>query len=189
MTVERIDLGDGLYVDAFPGWLRADVSAEAYRALDALPFERRKIRMFGRELPEPRDTLACGERYMYSGIYHPSAPMPEVVRLLRDKIEGNDASGFRFNQALVTRYLDGKDSIGWHADNEPELDPMVASVSLGATRRFLMRGPGSAKREIALTDGMLLVMGRGVQRHWQHSIPKQANAGPRISITFRRVRP
>lgn len=98
-----------------------------------------------------------------------------------------------FNHVLVNRYRDGADSIGLHADDEPELgpDPIVATLSLGATRRFVLKprrarlGPGHA---LDVAHGSLLVMGGTCQRHFVHGVPRQAGAaGERISLTFRRL--
>ncbi len=183
-----IDMGDGLRVTVIERFLDAETSATLFGALDTLPFERRMIRMFGREIPEPRTTYACGDRYTYSGIQHEARTVPWPVQMVIDRAEHE--IGERFNQGLVTRYANGNEAIGLHSDDEPELgvDPVVASVSFGATRRFKMRGPAAVRAvEIALTDGMLLVMGAGVQRRWKHEIPKQVSAGPRISVTLRRI--
>jgi alkylated DNA repair dioxygenase AlkB len=101
--------------------------------------------------------------------------------------------GACFDSVLCNRYRDGQDSIGWHADDEPALgpDPVVASLSLGAPRRFLTRpksgGPAS---EVVLGPGDLLVMPKGFQRTHQHSMPKTAKpVGERISFTFRVMNP
>jgi alkylated DNA repair dioxygenase AlkB len=96
-----------------------------------------------------------------------------------------------FNHVLVNRYRDGNDSMGLHADAEPELgvDPVVATLSLGATRRFVIKprhtGPS---RDLDLTSGSLLVMGGACQSRYRHGIPRQPALGEeRISLTFRSV--
>jgi alkylated DNA repair dioxygenase AlkB len=96
---------------------------------------------------------------------------------------------------LVNRYRDGKDSMGYHADAEPELgpDPVVATLSLGETRRFLIRAqrPAAHERALALplSSGSLLVMGGTCQRHYRHAIARAADTalGERVSLTFRRL--
>jgi alkylated DNA repair dioxygenase AlkB len=100
------------------------------------------------------------------------------------------------NAALANYYRDGRDSMGWHADDERELGPSpddvaVASLSLGAARRFLLRHRTRGEtRELALGDGSLLVMRGTTQRHWRHALPKtRAAVGPRLNLTFRVVRP
>lgn len=98
-----------------------------------------------------------------------------------------------FNSVLANLYRDGRDSNGWHADDEPELgdDPIVASLSFGASRRFLLRSREhpAQRYEWTLAHGSLLVMGRGVQSAYVHSVPKTSRpAGERINLTFRLVR-
>jgi alkylated DNA repair dioxygenase AlkB len=94
-----------------------------------------------------------------------------------------------FNHVLVNRYRDGRDSMGMHADDEPELgpDPTVATVSLGATRRFVLRPRRQgAPHDCDLGHGGLLVMGGRCQALYRHGIPRQpANTGQRVSLTFR----
>jgi alkylated DNA repair dioxygenase AlkB len=99
----------------------------------------------------------------------------------------------RFNHVLVNRYRDGNDSMGYHADAEPELgpDPVVATLSLGQTRRFQLRaerrGPGERALTLPLTSGSLLIMGGTCQRHYRHAIAKEPGTelGERVSLTFR----
>jgi alkylated DNA repair dioxygenase AlkB len=98
-----------------------------------------------------------------------------------------------FNSVLGNLYRDGRDSMGFHADNEKELgrDPVIASLSLGATRRFQLR---HAKRkdvaglDLALASGSLLIMRGATQHHFRHGVPKEkAPTGERINLTFRRI--
>jgi len=100
----------------------------------------------------------------------------------------------RPDAALVNLYRDGRDAVGWHADDEAYLgpDPLVASLSLGAPRRFVLRprpaGPsaGRSRVEIVLGDGDLLVMGGATQRRWQHSVPRSSRpVGARVNLTLR----
>jgi len=91
---------------------------------------------------------------------------------------------------LLNRYRDGDDGMGWHSDNEPELGPapVIASLSLGAARRFLLRrrDDHAKKAEVLLDHGDLLVMGGQTQRHYQHSLPKSARPlAERLNLTFR----
>jgi alkylated DNA repair dioxygenase AlkB len=98
-----------------------------------------------------------------------------------------------FNHVLVNRYRDGSDSIGLHADDEPELgrDPIVATISLGATRRFVLkprRARSGSSRSLDVCHGSLFVMGGTCQRYYVHGVPRQSDvAGERISLTFRRL--
>jgi alkylated DNA repair dioxygenase AlkB len=109
------------------------------------------------------------------------------------KAELETFTGTAFNSVLVNLYRDGKDSVSWHSDNEAVngREPTIASVSLGATRRFDLRHKATKETVRAdLEDGSLLVMSGLSQHCWVHQIAKTANAvGPRINLTFRRVLP
>jgi alkylated DNA repair dioxygenase AlkB len=96
--------------------------------------------------------------------------------------------GVEFDSIGLNLYRDGRDSVAWHGDRIPKeiVDPIVALVSLGHPRRFLLRPKGGGKsRSFDLGRGDLLVTGGSSQREWQHSVPKVATAGPRISVAFR----
>ena len=148
--------------------------------------------MFGRIVPAPRLEAWYGDpeaAYSYSGLAHD--PMPWTADLQAIRMAAERASGARFNSVLANLYRDGSDSNGWHADDEPELGetPAIASLSLGATRRFLFRHRASGERvEIQLEAGTLLIMRGAVQQCWQHSVPKQRTVqAARINLTFRSV--
>ncbi|EDY37490.1 DNA repair system specific for alkylated DNA [Cyanobium sp. PCC 7001] len=105
-----------------------------------------------------------------------------------------EASGVPFNTALANLYRDGRDSVAWHSDDEPELGahPVIASLSLGATRRFLMRRKADHRhrRAFQLSHGSLLWMAGSTQEHWQHCLPKTARpVAARINLTFRAIGP
>lgn len=165
----------------------ADVLA---RLVETLEWEQRHLVMFGKEVAEPRLSAWYGdESYTYSGITLDPRPLtPELVEL---KHICESLSGSRFNSVLVNLYRNGDDSMGWHADDEPELGPMpvIASLSLGATRRFRFRHRHT--REIVehdLTGGSLLVMSGACQSAWMHAIPKQRRiVEARVNLTFRRI--
>lgn len=169
-------------------------SSTANTHLDGLvaetPWEQRSIVMFGREVPQPR--LACwygDHAYSYSGIR--LDPRPWTTRLddLRTLCEAE--TGATFNSCLVNLYRDGRDSMGWHADDEPELgaEPMIASVSLGDTRTFRMRHRESKDIvTLELAHGSLLVMSGLMQKCWLHEVPKtKKSVGQRINLTFRTI--
>ncbi|NNE43162.1 MAG: alpha-ketoglutarate-dependent dioxygenase AlkB [Gemmatimonadetes bacterium] len=155
----------------------------------ALEWRGETLRIFGKEHPVPRLVAYYGEfPYRYSGVTHPARPLPEVLRPLCAAAE--EAAGFRFNSVLGNYYRDGQDSMGYHRDDEPEIDPAcIASVSFGATRRFKLRHRES--REVVtveLADGSLLLM-NDCQTAWEHGVPKTRRAlGGRINLTFRRMR-
>lgn len=146
--------------------------------------------MFGRRVAEPRLTDYCGDLpYVYSGRLLEPRPWPAAVAMLRDRLREETQAGF--NHMLANFYRGGSDGMGYHADDEPELglDPVVATVSLGQARRFLLKARGSgAVRELELGHGSLLVMGGALQHEHKHAIPKTKRAlGPRLSLTFRRI--
>jgi alkylated DNA repair dioxygenase AlkB len=154
-------------------------------------WEQRKFRFGGRDVLQPRLTAWWGDTgasYVYSGIVRDPQPWPDWMRDLRERIE--DAIGARFNSCLGNLYRDGHDSVALHADDEPELgpEPTIASLSLGASRRFQLRHPTAAPIDLTLDDGDLLVMSGPMQREWKHGVPKMARVhGPRVNLTFRWV--
>jgi len=151
-----------------------------------------QIKMFGKWVDQPRLMAwqAIGNiKYSYSGITLNPEPFSTVVSQIANKIK--QKTGIEFNSVLVNYYRDGQDSMGWHADDEPELgaDPLIASVSFGEPRDFLLRH--NARKELTLKlplpSGSLLLMGKGIQLNWKHSLPKRKYAGPRINLTFRKI--
>lgn len=161
--------------------------------LRATPWRQDSIRIMGREIAQPRLTAWYGDpgaTYRYSGLTLSPQPFTPLLARIKAMIEA--VSGERFNSALLNYYRDGADSVSWHRDAEPELgpDPVIASLSLGATRRFDMRRSDDRARRISLEleHGSLLLMGRGCQIHWQHQVAKtKAPVGARINLTFRRI--
>ena len=148
--------------------------------------------MFGRVVPAPRLEAWYGDEgasYTYSGLAHEPLPWTHELHELRSRVESE--TGASFNSVLANLYRDGNDSNGWHADDEDELgaEPIIASLSFGTPRRFLLRHRASRETvELALNPGSLLVMRGLTQQCWQHSIPKQrAVHQARINLTFRRV--
>ena len=151
------------------------------------------IRLFGREVPIPRLTAWYGDQgrvYTYSGIRLGPLTWTPLLADLRDR--AGAAAGTSFNSVLVNLYRNGSDSVGWHADNEPELgvDPVIASLSFGATRTLAMRRrDGSHRASVNLQDGDLMVMAGATQTLWVHRVPKvRRPVGPRVNLTFRTVR-
>lgn len=154
----------------------------------AIAWEQRSVTVYGKVHAQPRLTKWYGDAaYTYSNLVWPPAAMPELVAAIKARVE--TLTGERFNSVLCNLYRDGSDGVGWHADDEPIFggDPVVASVSFGASRVFKVRpNAGGPAIDFLLGHGQLLVMGRGVQRGFQHSIPKTARAvGARVNLTFR----
>ncbi len=153
-----------------------------------------RIRIHGRELPVPRLNVwygDAGRAYSYSGIELEAHPWTPALLEIKRSVECAVA-GWSSNSVLVNLYRDGRDSVAWHADDEPELgiEPVIASVSLGATRRFHMRHRErpDARLNVELVHGSLLVMRGPTQHHYTHQVPKTARlTGPRVNLTFRRV--
>jgi alkylated DNA repair dioxygenase AlkB len=120
----------------------------------------------------------------------PSAWTPAVAQL---KAAVETTCGVPFNSVLLNRYRSGADSMGWHADREPELgkEPVIASVSLGATRRFdLQHNKTRVVQSYPLKGGSLLVMRGRTQAEWRHRVPKEPKVqGERVNLTFRFVTP
>jgi alkylated DNA repair dioxygenase AlkB len=189
----RIELAAGAWLDYFVAWIEtheADLVLTALR--DELTWEQREIVIFGRRVLQPRLIAWAGSfGYRYSGqTLEPREATPAVAGLIA-RVAGH--TRVPFNHVLLNRYRDGRDSLGLHADDEPELgrDPVVATLSLGATRRFVVkpRRPSlGSGHTLDVEHGSLLVMGGTCQRHYVHGVPRQAAAtGERVSLTFRRL--
>jgi alkylated DNA repair dioxygenase AlkB len=156
-------------------------------------WKEESVRIFGKNVLQPRLTAWYGDpgtQYTYSGLTMHPVPWTPALSDLKKKIES--ATGFRFNSALLNLYRNGRDSMGWHRDNEAALgvQPVIASLSLGETRTFQLRDHHTKKKKISvgLQNGSLLIMKGETQTHWQHALPKTSNEiGERINITFRRI--
>lgn len=163
--------------------------------LATIAWEQGQIRLFGKEIPEPRLSAWYGDPgtvYSYSG--KTLAPLPWTPELqdLRTRISAH--CGTAFNSVLLNLYRNGHDSMGAHSDDEPELGPAptIASLSLGAERRFTLRHKREPERrhELCLGHGSLLLMSPPTQAHWKHALPKASKCdAPRINLTFRAIGP
>lgn len=193
-AAQRIELQDGallLFGDAF--------GADAARLFAALMrevrWERHELVLFGRRVQAPRLSAWHAEPgcdYRYSGLSLRAQPFTPALAEIRARVEALAGTGF--NSVLLNLYRDGADGMSWHSDDEPELGaaPLIASVSFGAERRFLLRRRDQPRDRlcIELPDGSLLVMLPPLQHFWQHSVPKTRRAvGPRINLTWRRILP
>jgi len=156
-------------------------------------WQEEHVVIFGQRRKVPRLVAWYGDpgaSYAYSGVRH--EPLPWIVPLEEVRRRVESLSGHSFNSVLLNLYRDGNDGMGWHADDEPELgrDPVIASVSLGATRRFRLRHRRRRDRlvDLDLGHGSLLLMAGSTQHHWVHAVPKTRRpAGERINLTFRKI--
>ncbi|MDB6162847.1 MAG: alkB, partial [Xanthomonadaceae bacterium] len=179
-----------------PAWLSPAEADALFTALrDGVAWEVHRIRLFGRQVDSPRLSCWIGDPdavYAYSGTRFLPQAWPAVLQPVRSRLQHE--IGFDFNSVLANCYRDGRDRMGWHSDDEPELGakPVIASLSLGAERRFVLRSRREPriKRELLLPAGSLLLMAGATQSLYQHSLPGTARAiGPRINLTFRRIVP
>jgi alkylated DNA repair dioxygenase AlkB len=189
----HISLGSGAWLDHEADWLPPPEADRLLAALrDELAWEQRVIVLFGRRVLQPRLIAWAGDLgYRYSGQTLEPRPATPGVQELFGRVRAR--TGARFNHVLANRYRSGDDSMGLHADDEPELgpDPVVAIVSLGAPRRLVVRPrrrSGRERHDLDLGSGSLLVMGGTCQRHYVHGVPRQPGlARERISLTFRHL--
>jgi alkylated DNA repair dioxygenase AlkB len=170
-----------------PGWVEDDQSLFD-QLQDEINWEQHSITLFGRTVPIPRLTAWMGDAaYRYSGIVNEPIPWPSALAAIRERLERE--VGVDFNSCLANHYRDGSDSMGFHSDDEPELgpEPIIASISLGARRRFVLRHRVSRERwSWNLGAGDLLVMRNESQRDYAHAVPKTSRRiGPRMNLTFR----
>ena len=160
------------------------------RLIADTPWCTETVVVYGKRHLQPRLTAWYGEAsYTYSGLTLQPLPLTPLLAQLRTAVE--QATGRRYNSVLLNYYRDGADSMGMHSDDEPELgpQPVIASLSYGATRTFILRHKRSKRTvKLDLMDGSLLLMAGTLQAHWQHGINKTAKpVGPRLNLTFRFV--
>jgi len=190
MTTLAVQNGTIFFEEEFLNQEEADLLFKHFEA--TLPFHQGTITLFGKTHTIPRlEAFFATENktYSYSGKTLETHPFTPELLALKSKIEA--ISQEQFNCVLVNLYRNGQDSNGWHADNEPELgkNPVIASLSLGATRRFDLRhNLTNEKISFDLTNGSLLLMKGEMQHFWKHQIvkTKKVNEG-RINLTFRWV--
>ena len=190
----NFDLPDAelLYI---PNFLDSKESADLFEKLSSeTPWQHDLITVFGKTHPQPRLTSFYGMadlNYSYSNIkMKPHSFTPALLKL---KVEVEQKAKTSFNSVLLNLYRDGKDSNGWHADNEKELglNPIIASVTLGSERFFHLKHNSKPehKCKIKLQNGSLLLMKGSTQHFYKHQIPKTMQpVGPRINLTFRTIK-
>ncbi len=194
MALRAIDLpGADLRFDA-----QAIAPARATALFDALfaeiTWQVQHLRLFGRTIESPRRACWIGDAdavYTYSRTRFEPQPWTPTTAILRDELAA--CTGVRFNSVLANLYRDGHDAMGWHSDDEPELgpEPLIASLSFGATRRFRLRhrhDRDAPALTLDLGHGSLLLMAGTTQRNYRHALPRSTRVtGARINLTFRRI--
>ncbi|MGF1754629.1 alpha-ketoglutarate-dependent dioxygenase AlkB [Vibrio makurazakiensis] len=174
-----------------PNFIDAQEAAQLFAALQhELEWRSDEITIFGKTTPIPRLQAWYGDKsYRYSNIE--LTPKPWLPSLLPLKSACEKMAGTQFNSVLANLYRDGSDSNGWHSDNEPELgkQPIIASLSLGETRKFHLKHKTTKKKyTFNLVPGSLLIMAGDTQSFWLHTIPKtKLNKTARINLTFRSI--
>ena len=161
---------------------------------ESINWKQEQIKMFGKTYDVPRKTAWYGDEgfnYTYSGDSVQPGQMDQRITRNQEVIE-HFLPGDKFNSVLLNLYRNGNDKVGWHSDDEPELgvNPVIASVSLGSTRRFDLKHKDSStdKLQLELCPGSLIVMKGGLQHNWLHQIPTQKRIkDPRINLTFRNI--
>ncbi len=189
-NVIALDGGELLLIrQAFP----SEVARRLFLELrEQTQWSQDEIVMGGRRVLIPRLQAWYGDAgYCYSGLK--MTPLAWTAVLLELKHTVEVLAEARFNSVLLNLYRDGNDSVGWHSDDEVELGgaPIIASVSLGASRNFSLRQkkPGAGRLKLRLNSGDLLLMSGQLQHNWQHQLPKtQLPVGERINLTFRLIK-
>ncbi|HSK23326.1 MAG TPA: alpha-ketoglutarate-dependent dioxygenase AlkB [Egicoccus sp.] len=179
--LRRRELEGGAWVDHLPGWLAGADEVFAV-ALEHLPWGQRTERLHGQELLQPRLTASIPVDELPDGL----EVLAEIGAVLDERY------GRHFERIGANLYRDGRDSVAWHGDRVARELPqaLIAIVSVGTPRSFRLRPrDGGASLGFSLGGGDLLVMGGSCQRTWQHTVPKVAAAGPRISLTYRHAYP
>lgn len=190
---ERITLPDTNLV-YYPGFLNSTLADTHYNLfLKNLKWEQYSIKLFGKTIPQPRLTALYAmnsEPYTYSALKLQPILFTEELSFINSKIL--ELTGSTFTHCLANLYRDGKDSMGWHADDEKELgkNPIIASLSLGAVRNFQFKHKKNSKLKysLPLKHGSLLLMQGTTQEFWKHQLPKtKKEVSPRINLTFRTI--
>lgn len=186
-----IENGEYIFYPNFFPKSESDILLKGLR--NNIVWKQESMNMYGKKINFPRLTAWYGNNdksYSFSGIILQQLPWTSEILLIKNKIEL--ISKTVFNSVLLNLYRDGNDSISWHTDAEKELgiNPIIASVNFGATRKFQLRHiKTKEKLEIELTHGSLLIMQGELQHFWQHQVPKTSKpVGERINLTFRVIK-
>jgi len=185
----KIRNGAYIYVPDFFDQAKSDLYFDSL--LKNIEWRQEEMFLYGKTIKFPRLTAWYSDKpYSYSGITHPPMYWTEILLEIRDEIEPKAQAAF--NSVLLNLYRDGNDSISWHTDAEKELgeNPIIASVSFGATRKFQLRHKETKEKiQLELNHGSLLIMKGELQHFWQHQVPKtKKEVGQRINLTFRTIK-
>ena len=182
-------------IEYYPNFFESNRADEFFEKLkNEIPWQQDNITVFGKTHPQPRLTALFGNEgkpYSYSNIVMQPNTWNPLLLFIKNEIE--EICQENFTTVLLNYYRDGKDSNGWHADNEKELgrNPVIVSVSFGSERSFHLQHNTikEQKLKINLEHGSLLIMKGTTQHYWKHQIPKTAKEiGPRINLTFRIIK-
>jgi alkylated DNA repair dioxygenase AlkB len=190
---QQLDLPDADVRVWRRAWTAGDAGALFEQLRASIGWQQEQILIFGQRRLVPRLVAWHGDpdaAYAYSGTAHEPLPWTPLLRAIKSRVEM--LTGHPFNSVLLNLYRDGRDGMGWHADDEEELgrEPAIASVSFGEPRRFLLRHRRrpAARSELLLGNGAVVLMSGPTQHHYVHAVPKTARAaGARINLTFRRI--
>lgn len=183
--------GDITYIEEFYSSVQSNSIFNKLKS--HIDWQQQKILLFGKSILEPRLTAFYSSEdksYTYSGKKMHGKMMPSVLIEICESIE--KYCRHRFNSVLLNYYRSGNDSMGWHSDDEKELglNPVIASLSFGGSRVFLMKHKQEQNKrlKLVLKDGSLLIMKGQTQHQWKHQIPKSKTyIDPRINLTFRLI--
>lgn len=160
--------------------------------LKELNFKNDETIVFGKHRIMNRLTAWIGDRpfvYGYSQIKRKAEPWSTSLLKIKQCVE--EKTNQTFNSCLLNYYSTGEDGMGWHSDNENELgrNPVIASVSLGAERKFSFKhNDTKEKLDLQLNNGSFLLMAGEIQHYWKHALPKSKNVfQPRLNLTFRTI--
>ncbi len=192
-VMEKLSLPDA-EIFIMPKFLSSTCADQHFDSLlTQTPWQQDTLNFGGKVVPIPRLQAWYGDKnchYGYSGLALSPLPWTPLLQELKSAIE--QCSNAEFNSVLLNYYRHGQDSVAWHSDDEKELgnEPVIASLSLGVTRRFELkhRSRKGIKSFCELSHGSLIVMGKGVQQNWLHQVPKQPEIqSSRINLTFRKI--
>lgn len=190
---QRVDLPDADVRLWHSAWIPAEADSLFHELLASIDWQQEEVVIFGQRRLVPRLVAWHGDpgtAYTYSGTAHEPLPWTPALAVIKARVES--LTCHTFNSVLLNRYRGGRDGMGWHSDDEPELgrEPVIASVSFGARRRFHLkhRRLRAARQELLLGHGDLLLMTGPTQHHYVHAVPKTAReVGERVNLTFRLV--